>query len=150
MIFAIVLILILAMLEIFAFSWVFGLDVGWEEIHHGAQIRIPAIFRFIMKWVAPTYLTVVLIAFCIQNLPEAQKRYSDHLISHIPEGVKRVLDVGCAFGSFLDLARRRGWEVQGVEVEEETGDHKAHLVVVLVVAQACEFLQDIVGGAGLA
>ena len=63
------LILILAMLEIIAFSWVFGLEIGWDEIHRGAQITIPAVFRFIMKWVAPVYLLVVLIAFCIQNLP---------------------------------------------------------------------------------
>ena len=31
-------------------------------------------------------------------------------------GKGRLLDVGCAFGSFLELARRRGWEVSGVEI----------------------------------
>lgn len=31
-------------------------------------------------------------------------------------GVGRVLDVGCAFGLFLTLARSRGWQVSGVEV----------------------------------
>lgn len=33
---------------------------------------------------------------------------------HVGKG--RLLDVGCAFGSFLELARRRGWEVSGVEI----------------------------------
>ena len=30
------------------------------------------------------------LELCIQNFPEAQKRYSDFLISHILAGVKRV------------------------------------------------------------
>jgi len=35
------LILIMAMLEIVVFSWVFGIDEGWKEIHEGADIRVP-------------------------------------------------------------------------------------------------------------
>lgn len=31
---------------------------------------------------------------------------------------RRMLDVGCAGGLFLDVARQRGWDVQGVEVSE--------------------------------
>ncbi len=31
-------------------------------------------------------------------------------------GAGRVLDVGCAFGAFLGLAKFRGWNVQGVEL----------------------------------
>jgi 2-polyprenyl-3-methyl-5-hydroxy-6-metoxy-1,4-benzoquinol methylase len=33
---------------------------------------------------------------------------------------RRVLDVGCAGGLFLDVARERGWDVEGVEVSERT------------------------------
>jgi len=38
-------------------------------------------------------------------------------------GVGRLLDVGCAFGLLLDEARRRGWQVQGVEIAEESASH---------------------------
>ncbi len=51
---------------------------------------------------------------CIQNLPEAQKRYSDFLIGHIPGGVKRILDVGCGAGGLASELLARGYDVEGV------------------------------------
>ncbi len=45
-----------ATLEIILFSWVFGLKKGWVEITHGADIKVPIIFRFILKWVTPFML----------------------------------------------------------------------------------------------
>ncbi len=51
---------------------------------------------------------------CIQNFPEAQKRYSDFLISHIPDGVKRVLDVGCGAGGVATELLAHGYHVEGV------------------------------------
>ena len=62
------LIFVLAMVQIVCFSWVFGIERGWQEAHLGAQIRIPAIYKIIMKYVAPLYLIVVFGAFCVQNL----------------------------------------------------------------------------------
>ncbi len=50
----------------------------------------------------------------IQNLPEAQRRYSDFLLSHIPDGVKRVLDVGCGAGGVASELIARGFQVEGV------------------------------------
>jgi SAM-dependent methyltransferase len=51
---------------------------------------------------------------CIQNLPEAQKRYSDFLLSHVPEGVQRILDVGCGAGGVAAELLARGYHVEGV------------------------------------
>ncbi len=51
---------------------------------------------------------------CIQNLPRAQKCYSDFLIGHIPEGVSRVLDVGCGAGGVASELIERGYRVEGV------------------------------------
>ncbi|MEM7561975.1 MAG: class I SAM-dependent methyltransferase [Pseudomonadota bacterium] len=51
---------------------------------------------------------------CIQNLPEAQRRYTEFLVSHIPDGVQRVLDVGCGAGGVATELRKRGYQVEGV------------------------------------
>jgi SAM-dependent methyltransferase len=50
----------------------------------------------------------------MQNLPIAQKRYSDFLIGHIPADVERVLDVGCGAGGVATELRARGYQVEGV------------------------------------
>ncbi len=65
------LLFVMAGIQIVAFAWVFGIERGWQEIHGGAAIRIPRVFRFIMKYVAPTYLVVVFVGFCIQGLGPA-------------------------------------------------------------------------------
>jgi SNF family Na+-dependent transporter len=62
------LIFVMAGVQIIYFSWVFGIDRGWREIHNGASIQLPPIFKFVMKYVAPTYLIVVFVGFCVQNL----------------------------------------------------------------------------------
>ena len=51
---------IFATIEVFLFVYVFGIDKGWEEIHRGADLRIPALYKPIMKWVTPLFLVVLL------------------------------------------------------------------------------------------
>lgn len=62
------LIFILAMVQIICFSWVHGIDRGWKELHEGAHVRIPRVYKFVMKWVAPLYLLTVFFFFCKNNL----------------------------------------------------------------------------------
>jgi len=62
------LIFAMATAQIIVFGWVFGIDRGWSELHAGASIRLPAVFRIIIKYVAPAYLLLVFAGFCIQNL----------------------------------------------------------------------------------
>ena len=62
-------IFVLAAVQIVCFGWVMGVDRGFREAHQGASVRIPHLFRFIIKYVAPVYLGVVFIGFSIQSLP---------------------------------------------------------------------------------
>jgi SNF family Na+-dependent transporter len=62
------LIFILAGVQIVCFSWIFGIERGWHELHRGASIRLPLLAKLVMKWVAPAYLAVVFVFFCTNNL----------------------------------------------------------------------------------
>ncbi|MDX1582749.1 MAG: sodium-dependent transporter [Thermoanaerobaculia bacterium] len=62
------LIFVLAMIQIICFSWIFGVRKGIDSAHEGAEMRIPRIYWFIMKWVTPIYLIVVFIAFAWSSL----------------------------------------------------------------------------------
>jgi len=54
-------------LEVIVFAWVFGIKKGWEEMHKGADIRIPGAFKFIMKYITPVYLLVILGVWTYQD-----------------------------------------------------------------------------------
>ena len=62
-------IFIVAGTQIICFGWVFGIDKALAEANRGAQVRIPRLFRFVIKYVSPTYLLVIFLGFCWYNLP---------------------------------------------------------------------------------
>jgi NSS family neurotransmitter:Na+ symporter len=53
-------VVLLALIEIVVFFWVFGRDKAWEEITRGAEIKIPRVFKHIMKYVTPVFLIAIL------------------------------------------------------------------------------------------
>lgn len=63
------LVFVMAAIQIICFAWVFGLERGIQEAEQGALMRIPRIFHFVIKYVAPVYVIVVFIGFCVQQLP---------------------------------------------------------------------------------
>lgn len=52
---------VFAMFEIILFAWVFGIDKGWEEITRGADMTVPVIFKYIIKFVTPAILIFVFV-----------------------------------------------------------------------------------------
>jgi hypothetical protein len=42
------------------FVWIFKPENAWKSIHMGADINIPKIFKFIMTYVTPLYLLIIL------------------------------------------------------------------------------------------
>ncbi|MBI4226726.1 MAG: sodium-dependent transporter [Candidatus Omnitrophica bacterium] len=54
-------------IEVILFTWVFGMDRAWEELHRGAELDIPPVFRVIMKYVTPAFLLVILGAWLWQQ-----------------------------------------------------------------------------------
>jgi SNF family Na+-dependent transporter len=60
---------ILALFEMVIFFWIFGADKAWEEINRGASIKVPRVFYYLMKYVTPTFLFVILLAWAYEQLP---------------------------------------------------------------------------------
>ena len=51
---------VFAAAEAVIFAWVYGMAKGWEEMHHGADLQVPRIFYYIMKYITPTYAVALL------------------------------------------------------------------------------------------
>lgn len=51
---------VFATVETILFGWVFGIDRAWEEMHSGSDIRIPKVFKFIIKYITPLFLLTIL------------------------------------------------------------------------------------------
>ena len=51
---------VFAAMETILFAWVFGMEKAWDEIHHGADMSVPKPYKFIIKYITPLFLFVIL------------------------------------------------------------------------------------------
>jgi NSS family neurotransmitter:Na+ symporter len=109
------LIFILAMVQIIAFSWVFGIDRGWKEAHSGALIQIPGFYKPIMKYVSPLYLIIVFLAFCWQNLPSWVRSVMDEPLKQ--GALLLVLAVTVLLVVCLRIGEKR-WRAAGLDIDD--------------------------------
>ncbi len=49
-----------ATIEVILFAWVFGIEKAWDEIHKGADMQVPGIYKFIIKYITPLFLFFIL------------------------------------------------------------------------------------------
>lgn len=56
---------VFALAEIILFAWVFGIDKGWEEITSGADMKVPFVFKFVIKYITPAFILVIFLASLI-------------------------------------------------------------------------------------
>lgn len=59
--------ILFGLVEVILFSWVFGIEKAWKAMHVGAQLKVPVIFKWIMKYITPAFLIIVLIAWLWQD-----------------------------------------------------------------------------------
>jgi hypothetical protein len=52
---------VFALAETILFAWVLGIDKGWAEITRGADMKVPLIYKPIIKYVTPTFLLAVFL-----------------------------------------------------------------------------------------
>lgn len=105
-----------ATIEIILFSWVFGLDRGWAEITRGADIRIPPVFRIIIRYVTPVMLLVILGSWLFSILPPVL-RYEGVNPDYVPYVRAARLTL---IGIFLALCAAVAYAWRGRSARPET------------------------------
>jgi SAM-dependent methyltransferase len=64
----------------------------------------------------------------IDNISAAQEKYSDLIVSHIPEGTKSILDVGCGVGKLAEKMIDAGYQVDCVSPSIHLSNHARRLL----------------------
>lgn len=62
------LIFVLATIQIIIFGWKWGIEKGFHELHQGAAIRVPWVFRPIIKWICPGFLLMVFAMWLLKEV----------------------------------------------------------------------------------
>lgn len=71
-------IFLLATIMVIVFAWVIGVDRGIAEAERGALMKLPRAFRFVIRYVSPTYLIVVFVFFLSENATTYGRQLLDH------------------------------------------------------------------------
>ncbi len=98
-------IFVLAMFEVILFSWVFGVERGYNEAMRGAEMKIPRIWKFVIKYVSPTYLLTIFITWCWQNLPGQVQLLRDETVPRL--SVLLILAVAIFLTILINIAGKR-------------------------------------------
>lgn len=101
---------VLSMFQTVLYGWIFGIERGHEELHQGAQIRVPRFWQYVLKYVTPVYLLVIFVAFCYYNFGEKVAR-----IRSSPVAFSSVAFILVVLGFLLLLVHIAGrrWQREG-------------------------------------
>jgi SNF family Na+-dependent transporter len=108
------LIVVLAAVQVICFGWVFGVDRGLKEANRGGLIRIPPLFKFVIKFVAPTYLLIAIFMFCKDALPGWIQGASDNPVVRNTLILIALVVVGLIV---LTAIGERRWRAAGLDLD---------------------------------
>ncbi len=63
-----VMLFIQATILVILFAWGIGMKKGWSLLHEGSEIKAPGIYRFVLKFITPTFLLTIFTLFILQNV----------------------------------------------------------------------------------
>jgi SNF family Na+-dependent transporter len=111
------LIVVLAFVQVVCFAWIFGVNRGIDEAHHGAQMRIPGFIRPILLFVAPLYLAVSIGTFCYSNLPDWIRALGSNAAARNAMIFIGVVVAGLVWLTYIG---ERRWRQAGLDVDGTT------------------------------
>jgi hypothetical protein len=56
-----------ATIEVVIFAYFLGVRKGFEEMHHGADMKVPKFYRYIIRYITPAYLIAILVVWSYQE-----------------------------------------------------------------------------------
>jgi SNF family Na+-dependent transporter len=116
------LVFVVATILIILFGWVMGIEKGWQEVHKGAAVRIPNIYKFVIKYLCPFYLLSIFSLWILLNVfgwnPSSGEfkptGYVTDLIGQHPNSVARLslglIAVLIVFFVITTAAAGRRWD----------------------------------------
>lgn len=114
--------ILVATVTVLVFGWVIGIRKGMEEMNRGADFPVPRFMAFVIKYITPSFLIIILGAWFWTNS-------GDYLRGMMPEWradkAERALYVGPATEHFL--AQELSEEAAAVEVEKLLGTTWSHV-----------------------
>ncbi|NIP39695.1 MAG: sodium:calcium symporter, partial [Candidatus Dadabacteria bacterium] len=69
-------VVLLGLFEVVIFIWIFGGEKAWEEINRYGLIRAPRVFYYIMRYVTPVFLLLLISFWGYDFLPKILKQSS--------------------------------------------------------------------------
>ena len=109
-----VLIYVLATLQVILFAWVLGVEKGTEFAEEGSEIRLPKLFPFVIKYISPTYLIIVFLAWCVHpdNLPARLKTLANERVPLLSIALIAAVSIGLLL--LIRVALNR-WNVEQLD-----------------------------------
>ncbi len=101
-------IVLFATCEVIIFAWVFGIEKGFTAMHEGADIRVPSFFKFIIKYVTPTYLITILLVWVWQDAANFIPKPSDENFGYAIATLAGMLGVIGFLIVAIEKAYKRG------------------------------------------
>ena len=103
-------IVVLSLVQSILYGWLFGIERGEEELHRGANIRVPHVVQWILKFVTPLFLLCIFVGVCYNQGPQYWQ-----ILSQGGVPLYSVLFIGLVFVFLLLLIHIAGnrWEKEG-------------------------------------
>jgi|WetSurMetagenome_2_1015567.scaffolds.fasta_scaffold11090_4 neurotransmitter:Na+ symporter, NSS family len=103
-------VVLLALVEIVVFFWVFGKGKAWEEITRGAEMKVPSVFKFIMKYVTPLFLVAILATWAKSDMIKVlrMEEVSPENRPYVWIARALMLAIFAGFAILVAIASRRG------------------------------------------
>ncbi len=134
--------IVAATCQVLIFGWIIGAARGVEEMNRGADLRVPKFMAFVIRFVTPTFLLIILVMWSYSKLPTyldgmnpqtqgltaRHATYQEAVTAHYAEAelteeamTARIEELLGAKGDEIDAGTLPPWLQESHDAAEEAG-----------------------------